>query len=316
MKKNNKFAAMVANAKLTGKVYSPEIKLGFGLGLIFMGFVMTIKATKNPAEEIEEAENELVDLHEQKDEIEFHEGGTGYNRRLIGAYRKLGMGYVKTYALPAMCLAAGTGLIIKSHMDLRESQIYYAGVAGAMSKEINDIYARVEEKYGKEEADRLVKGMEQREIEVVEKDENGKDKLVKKTVNVISPDWNGFYTYRWTPLSNTYKKNRLLRQAYLDSMNQYYNDILALRRETSPKKIGHVFLQEVLKDFDLDLREEGQYVGWLSMDNNVYGDGYVEITEITAYETNAAGILEEVSLLSFNVDGNILPTLFPRAGSK
>ena len=60
MKKNRKLSALIANGKTTAKVFGPEFKLGVGLGLIFAGFVGAIKATKNPAEEIAEAEQELI----------------------------------------------------------------------------------------------------------------------------------------------------------------------------------------------------------------------------------------------------------------
>ena len=317
MRRQSRLSAKLANVKLTGKVYGPELKLGFGLGLIIAGFVAAIKATKHPSEDIEEAQDKIIELHENKEELQFSMGNAQYNNEVGKAYGQLAKGYVKTYAGPVLCVAAGVGFIVKSHSDLRQSQLYYAGLAGALSKELDEIHSRIEDKYGKEEADKIVHGFEEKEIEVVEKDEKGKERTVKKKVNVISPDWNGFYTYRWTHKSSSYKKNPMLRASYLEQMNRYANDILAIRRETSPRKIGHLFLQELIQDMDLEIREEGQYVGWLLMDNNTFGDNYVEITETLAYETNPqTGLLEEVSLLTFNVDGNILPTLFPKSGSK
>lgn len=318
MKRTSKLSAIFNNAKFLNKVYGPELKLGFGLGLIAAGFVMAIKATKDPAEEIQEAENKLIELHEKKDTHEYVFEPNKYWTDLGGAYGNLCKGYLKTYGLSALCVIAGTGLIVKSHKDLRDSQVYYAGLAGAFSKELNDLYSRLEDKYGKEETDRLRYGMEEQEIEVSEKDENGKDKLVKKKVNVISPDYNGFYTYRWNETSSTYKKNPLLRAAYLEQMNAYANDILRIRKETSPgKKMGYLWLNELLTDMDIRIREEGQFTGWLLMDNNYSGDNYVEITETRAYETNPeTGIMDEISLLTFNVDGNIMNRMFPKSRTR
>ena len=314
--KYSKLKMIKDNLKLLDQAYGADVKFGFGLGLIFAGFVLGIKSTKDNVDEIREAEQEVIDVHENKDDTKFYKSDADYRRAVGQAYKKLGLAKAKTYGPGFLCMMVGTVILCKNHKDMRDDQFQKAVTIGALTKELNDFYARTEEKYGKEEAQKLRYGLEEREIEVKERDANGVEKTVVKKVTYVSPDWNGHYTYRWTKTSSTWKPNRMLREAMVNSIEQYGNDLLQIRADTNKirKGVGWVWLNEMLNAFDIEIEDAGQDTGWIYELGNTIGDNYIEISMTDAYETNPmTGQLEEVTLLTFNVDGGIRDRVFPKS---
>ena len=291
------------------KINRPDIELGIGLVFIGASIVKAVSVTKKDTHQIEEKEAEVVRIREGLSDpsFEYPEG----KKDLWKAWLSLWKAYARTYASTAALATIGVGFVFDSHITMKERQAYLSGIAMAATKELNDMYSRTKEKYGKDEADNLRYGLTEKEIEA---EEDGKK--VKKKVRVMEHDpYHDIYSYRWDTKSSTFKTNRLLRDSYLVQMQQYFNDMLAIREQTG-NKIGYLYLNEVLTALDIPVSEAGQYVGWVIDRNDPYVDNYVEIEQISIHETNpVSGALEEVIYLSFNVDGPIINRMFRKPKS-
>lgn len=69
------------------------------------------------------------------------------------------------------------------------------------------------------------------------------------------------------------------------------------------KKRGYVFLNEVYKHLNIPMTQAGQRVGWTYNKENVFGDGFIDIT-VDRIEGD-----ELAYMLDFNVDGDITHVL-------
>ena len=125
--------------------------------------------------------------------------------------------------------------------------------------------------------------------------ETGKEKKVKKTVDVADPTVSDYVMFFDASTSEAYENNEDYNRMTLRGAQQYANDKL--------NGDGFLFLSDVYDELGIKRTKLSQSVVWVK---NGSGDGYVDFRAVETYRENEAGSLEKAWLLDFNVDGNIL----------
>ena len=84
----------------------------------------------------------------------------------------------------------------------------------------------------------------------------------------------------------------------LKQKQDYCNDLLRGR--------GHLFLNEVYDILGMPRTKAGAIVGWVYDEEHPYGDNFVDFDLYSERNKNFINGYENIALLDFNVDGNIL----------
>ena len=143
-----------------------------------------------------------------------------------------------------------------------------------------------------------------KEIEETIIDENGKEKTVKKTIEVVDSD----QLSKYSPYAKFFDETSLGWERDAD-----YN-LMFLRRQQDYaneklKSRGHLFLNEVYDMLGIARTKAGNVVGWIYDEKNPIGDNYVDFGIYDLYDDKKRRFVngyEKSILLDFNVDGDIL----------
>ena len=150
------------------------------------------------------------------------------------------------------------------------------------------------ERFGEEVDKELKYNIKAKKFEEIEVDsETGKEKKVKKTVQVTDPNLQSDYACYFDERSRNYETNNDYNMMFLKAQEAFANDKLKVR--------GHLFLNEVYDDLDLPRTPAGQIVGWTADGP----DGYVNFRIVEVERETEDGRHEPALLLDFNVEGNI-----------
>ena len=284
------------------KKHSPEILIVAGVIGTVASAVMACKATTKVSGIIDEAKEEIEQIHTVIEDENYADRYSEEDSKkdLTIVYAKTGLKLVKLYAPSVILGVLSLGGIVASNNILRKRNVALAAAYATIDNSFKDYRKRVVEKFGTEVDKQLKYNIKAQEIEEIVVDENGNEKKIKKTVNVIDPDVNSDYA-RFFDESNPYwEKDPEYNLMFLKSQQRYANDLL--------KTQGYLFLNDVYKALGMEPTKAGQVVGWIYDPENPNGDNYVDFgiydldnerkrAFVNGYERNI--------LLDFNVDGNI-----------
>ena len=146
-------------------------------------------------------------------------------------------------------------------------------------------------------------GTEKQQIEVTETSKDGKEKKVKKNVDVASIDPNQYSEYaRYFDKENPeWEKSDEYNLMFLKSQQNYANDLLKSKK--------YLFLNDVYDMLGYPRTQAGQFVGWFYDEENPVGDNFVDFNLTDCYRAVSGGNPEKTILLDFNVDGNIIDNI-------
>ena len=216
-------------------------------------------------------------------------------------YVQTGVKLVKLYA-PSVALGVlSITSILASNNILRKRNVALAAAYATVDKSFKEYRNRVIERFG-ETVDRELKyNIKAKKIEEVVKDEEtGKEKKVKKTIEIGDPNTYSDYARFFDDGCKGWEKDSEYNLMFLRAQQQYANDLLRSR--------GHLFLNEVYDMLGIPRTKAGQVVGWVYNKDNPVGDNYVDFG---LYDINREVVrnfvngYERTILLDFNVDGNI-----------
>ena len=294
----------LSKAKFNVKKHSPEILIVTGVVGVVASTVMACKATTKVGKVADEHKQQVSDVHEALEKGVTKAGET-YNEEdgkkdLTIIYVQTGLKYVKLYA-PAVILGAlSLTAIVSSNNILRKRNVALAAAYTAVDKSFKEYRGRVVERFGKEIDRELRYNIKAKEIEEAVVDENGKEKTVKKTVEVVDP--NGFSDYAkifdescvgWT-------KSPEANLLFLKQQQAHANKIL--------QRDGYLYLNDVYEMIGFPKTKMGQVVGWVYDEKNPVGDNFVDFGIYDIYNEKAREFVngyERSIILDFNVDGNI-----------
>lgn len=290
---------MANKSKLALKQHSPEILVVTGIAGAVTSAVMACKATRKLDTVLDTHKKNTEKVHKKyaaaKDE-------QAEKREITKVYAETGVGLVKLYG-PSVTVGvlSVTGILAGNNI-LRKRNVALAAAYAAIDTSFKQYRGRVVDRFGTEVDRELRIGGHQEKIEVVETDENGKEKKVKKNVTVAE---NG--------LSSDYARYFCYGEAKAAEPNDDYNAFFLKAQQDLANRIlrskGFLFLNDVYDMLGIDRSIAGQSVGWV-YDKNAedHGDNYVDfgIQEVYRKNSDVPGDYQKVYLLDFNVDGSIL----------
>lgn len=299
----NKMTKVFHKTSFKVKKYSPEILVVAGVVGTVASAVMACKATTKLNDILEESKETIDKIHDAAENEALADKYTPEDAKkdLALTYVQTGVKLVKLYG-PSVALGTlSIGCILSSNNILRKRNVALAAAYATVDKSFKEYRGRVIEKFG-EAVDRELKyNIKEKKVEETVVDpETGKEKKVKKTIQVSDIDGYSEYARFFDDGCTGWEKDAEMNLMFLRSQQQYANDLLRAR--------GRLFLNEVYRMLGIPETKAGQVVGWVYDEEHPIGDNYVDFG---IYDLNKpknrdfVNGYERTVLLDFNVDGNI-----------
>lgn len=315
MKKFNILPSITRNLnriKFKAVKASPELLLVAGAISIVGGTIAACKATTKLDQVLDESRNKIEKFHDVAENPEKYELKEEYTEKdmrhdLFITYSKEAVDIVKLYA-PAVALTTlGIACMFGSHNILSKRNAALAAAYATVDKGFKEYRKRVVERFGKDMDRELRFNIKSQEFEEKTIDAKGKEKIIKKNVDVVSDDPSTYSEYAkfFDSSCREWEDNAEYNLSFLKNMENRANDLLRVN--------GHLFLNEVYDMLGIERTKAGQIVGWVYKKNSDEqgedSDGRVDFGIFEGRRVKNREFVngyEPVILLDFNVDGNIL----------
>lgn len=280
------------------KKRSPEILVAVGVVGTVVSAVMACKATTKINTILDETKEQLGKIHEYAGNPDAAEKYNAEDAKKDTAivYAQTGVKLAKLYA-PAVGLGIlSISSILASNNILRKRNMAISAALAAATQDFKDYRNRVIERFGKEVDHQLRYNIKAEEIEETVTDDKGKEKKVKKSIEVADLNASGYVKY-FTRSNPYWEEDSSYVEMFLRSQQNYANDKL--------KATGHLTLNDVYDMLGFHDSKAGMVVGWIYDLDHPNGDNYVEFDVKKVNLPNEQGGYEEAYAIDFNVDGNI-----------
>ena len=216
-------------------------------------------------------------------------------------YAHTGIKLVKLYG-PSIILGtlSITGILASNNI-LRKRNIALAAAYKAIDTGFKEYRSRVVERFGEELDKELRYNVKAKEIKEKVVDENGKEKTVKKTINVADPNFYSDYARCYDDGCKGWVKDSEYNLMFLRNTQSFMNEKLRAQ--------GYLFLNDVYDALGIPRSKAGQVVGWIYDEKNPNGDNFVDFGIYDLYKEGSRDFVngyERTIWLDFNVDGPIL----------
>lgn len=280
------------------KKRSPEILVAVGVLGTVVSAVMACKATTKINTILDETKEQLDGIHEYAGNPDVAEKYNMEDAKKDTAivYVQAGVKLAKLYA-PAVGLGIlSISSILASNNILRKRNAALAAAYAVVDRSFKEYRNRVVERFGKEVDHQLRYNIKATEVEETITDEKGKEKKVKKNVEVADPNASGYVKY-FTRSNPYWEDDSSYVEMFLRAQQNYANDKL--------KADKHLTLNAVYDMLGFKENKAGMVVGWIYDLDHPNGDNYVEFDLKKVLLPNEQGEYEEAYAIDFNVDGNI-----------
>lgn len=314
-------------AGLTCKKYAPEALVIAGIVGVVTSAVMACKATTKVNDIIEETKENTHDLHlvataagleESTDEfsnedirkidiLSEKEDVKNYTAQDLKKdttiiYAQTAIRFIKLYGPSVVLGALSITSILASNNILRKRNVALAAAYATVDKGFKEYRSRVVERFGKDMDRELKYNIKAKEIEETTKNAKGKEKTVKKSIEVADVNEHSDYARFFDELCTGWKRDAEYNLMFLKHQQNYANEKL--------QKQGYLFLNDVYDMLGIPKTKAGQVVGWIydEAHPDIY-DNFVDFGIYDLYNEKARDFVngrEKSILLDFNVDGNIL----------
>ena len=286
------------------KKHSPEILVVAGVVGTVASAVMACKATLKVNDILEETKVEIekvktVVADESISEEKYSEQDAKKDLAII--YAHTGIKLVKLYG-PSIILGtlSITGILASNNI-LRKRNIALAAAYKAIDTGFKEYRSRVVERFGEDLDKELRYNVKAKEIKEKVVDENGKEKTVKKTINVADPNFYSDYARCYDDGCKGWVKDSEYNLMFLRNTQSFMNEKLRAQ--------GYLFLNDVYDALGIPRSKAGQVVGWIYDEKNPNGDNFVDFGIYDLYKEGSRDFVngyERTIWLDFNVDGPIL----------
>ena len=286
------------------KKHSPEILVVAGVVGTVASAVMACKATLKVNDILEATKVEIekvktVVADETISEEKYSEQDAKKDLAII--YAHTGIKLVKLYG-PSIILGtlSITGILASNNI-LRKRNIALAAAYKAIDTGFKEYRSRVVERFGEDLDKELRYNVKAKEIKEKVVDENGKEKTVKKTINVANPDFYSDYARCYDDGCKGWVKDSEYNLMFLRNTQSFMNEKLRAQ--------GYLFLNDVYDALGIPRSKAGQVVGWIYDEKNPNGDNFVDFGIYDLYKEGSRDFVngyERTIWLEFNVDGPIL----------
>lgn len=222
------------------KQNAPAILKGLGVASIGYGAYRLIKDSPKMEPVLEEAKQSMEHIHSR---VENDENYTRKERvtDTLRVYGKAAVGTAKAVGPGLASIGVGTGCLLEaSHIVEKDNKSLKAFVA-TQTAEIARIREAAKEKLGGEEAEKLFNGIQTKEYEKTETDENGNEVVTRETKEVLDQKYlpSGLYIYDETQFA--YYRN--------DPWNYVQTELMDMRTKLERKwiKRGWISKGEILE---------------------------------------------------------------------
>lgn len=290
------------------KKHSPEILVAVGVTGTVVSAVMACKATTKIDAILNEAKDTIDNIHEVVEDPKMKDQYTVEDSKkdLTIVYAQTGLKLVKLYGPAIVVGAASIGCILTSHNIIRKRNIALAAAYATVDSSFKEYRNRVVERFGKDLDRELRYNVRAKEVEETVVDENGKETVVKKTIQVADdPNTYSDYARVFDDGCKGWSKDPEYNFVFLKQTQNYANDKLKAR--------GHLFLNEVYEMLGIPKTRAGQSVGWVYDEKNPNLDNYVDFGIFDVHRAKVRDFIngyERTIILDFNVDGNILDLIY------
>lgn len=300
----NHMTRTVRKAGFQLKKHSPEILVIGGVIGTVASTVLACKATTKISTILDDAKRDITVIHdcvEHPETLPEEYTEKDGKKDLAIVYAHTGVKLAKLYAPAAIVGVVSVGSILAGHNILRKRNVALAAAYSVVDRSFKEYRGRVIERFGEKLDKELKYNIKAKEIEETVVNEKGKEKTVKKTIEVVDP--------------NTYSEfARFFDDGCLgwDKDPEYNLAFLKHQQESATKRLqaeGYLFLNDVYDMLGIPRTKAGQVVGWIYDEKNPIGDNFVDFG---IYDLNRpknrdfVNGYERVIILDFNVDGNIL----------
>ena len=285
------------------KKHSPEILLVTGTVGIVASTVMACKATLKVEEIVDEAKDKLDTIHRVSSDPtkaeQYPEEDSKKDLTIV--YTQTAVKFIKLYGPSVTIGVASLACMIGSNRILNKRNAALAAAYAAVDKSFKEYRGRVIERFGKQMDRELRYNIKAQEIEETTVDENGKETVTKKTVEVMDPNNYSQYAIVFDDGNEGWDPDPERSKYFLIQQQNWANERLKSR--------GHLFLNEVYDMLGAKRTKAGAQVGWVYDENNCEGDNFVDFGIFDTNSPKARDFvngIEKVIVLDFNVDGYIL----------
>lgn len=279
------------------KKHSPEILVVSGVIGAVASTVMACKATLKVNDILEEHKETMDKIYEAPTDDPQVYSEDDKKKDTVIVYTQTAVKLVKLYG-PAVILGTlSVSSILASNNILRKRNAALAAAYAAIDRSFAEYRNRVVERFGEEVDHQLRYNVKAQEIEETIVDEKGKEKKVKKTVEVADPNAESIYQKYFTRTNPNWENDSDFVETFLRMQQNYANDLLRAN--------GHLTLNKVYDMLGFQDTKAGMVVGWVYDLDHPNGDNYVEFNVKKVHLLNERGGLEEAYAIDFNVDGNI-----------
>lgn len=307
----NKLSRSIHKVGFKFKKHSPEILTGAGIVCVVASTVMACKATTKLSAILDETKEQTDQIHGYVESNGYSEKYTENDEKkdLAIVYTKSCVNVAKLYGPSILVGVLGVTSILAGNNILRKRNVALTAAYTAVDSSFKKYRERVVERFGEAVDRELKNNARKEEVEVVETDENGETKTVKKTAYVVNPSDISEYARFFEEYTVDDKGNRI-KNTYWVSDNEYNLFFLKKAESFANDKLrinGYLFLNEVYEMLGIPKTKAGQVVGWVYDEKNPVGDNYVDFglyKDNLSYSDFVNGY-DPAILLDFNVDGNI-----------
>lgn len=287
------------------KKHSPEILVVAGVAGTVVSAVMACKATTKLEGILANAQTQIDNIHavaENPSLVDEEYTVEDSKKDLAIVYTKTGLDIAKLYA-PAVALGAlSITAILTSNNIMRKRNLALASAFATESKLFKEYRGRLIDRFGAELDRELKYNIQTKEIEETVVDEKGKEKKVKKTIQVADPTTYSDFARIYDDGCLGWDKDAEFNLMFLRNQQNAANEIL--------QKRGYLVLNEVYEMLGFPKTSMGQYVGWVYDPKNEShsGDNFVDFGIYDIHNPKARDFVngyERTIVLDFNVDGDI-----------
>lgn len=281
---------------------SPELLLiGSGVGVV-VGTVMACKATLKVEDILATHADTMDKIHTVADKNLDDYTAQDAKKDTTICFVKTALKIGKLYAPSALIFACSFGMALGAHRIITKRAAGFAAALAAVDKGFKEYRERVIEKYGKEVDEALRFGyIGKTEVENTVTDENGEEKTVTESVDIVKEDESMYMRYITKTNQEVWSRSEAALEHLLTMKQAVLNNLL--------KAKGRVTLNEAYHELGLKECADGMVVGWVCEPNNPVGDNYIQFTVKKVMLLNERGKNELAYAIDFNVDGNIYDRL-------
>lgn len=299
----NNISRKIHTAGFKLKKHSPEILAAAGVIGIVTSTVMACRATTKASTILDNAKHDIERIHEVAEDPTLAEEYTEEDNKkdLAIVYAQTGIQLVKLYAPAAVVGVVSIGAMLGSNKILRQRNAALAASYVAVEKSYNSYRERVRERFGDELDKELRYNIKAREYEEKIVNEKGKEKTVKKTIEVMELDEPSDFSRFFDDGCLGWTKDSEYNLSFLKGQQAFLNTRLEME--------GYLFLNDVYELLGIPKSKAGQIAGWVHTKENPMKVDFGIYNGNREANRNFVNGYERTILLDFNCCGNILDYL-------